>query len=124
MARAISYIDLLPLNIVTLISENLENDLIAHVTFGKLRPHIWAHCYEDATIDFWEPVLRASGLGAMPDEEIDGEAWGKLAVHCVEHAEHCWVSGCGIEQLRSNGELALPHNKCCSVTDKQHQNGA
>lgn len=104
-----SYLDRLPLEIISMISNALGNDLVGHVTFSTLRPDISRFCYSDKGRDFWQPKLRASGL-SLPDDEDeefdrdDDDWWECLAFKCVEHAETCQHSKCGMARLRENGE--------------------
>lgn len=105
-----SYLDRLPLEIIAMISDALGNDLVAHVTFSQLSPDIDEFCYWGKGRDFWQPKLHASGI-SLPDYEEDewnreiDDWWPSLAVECVEHAETCQHSKCGMARLRENGEF-------------------
>lgn len=110
---ATSYLELLPLELISIIFENIGHDLVAHVTFSKLRPDIYEFCYKNRGRGFWEPILRASGLSTLELSEHDLETdaslssrgqWEKLAGECVAHAETCKHPRCGMPRLRENGK--------------------
>lgn len=96
-----SRIDLLPTELVSIIIDNIGHDLIAHVGFLKINEFV-AGCYVGRDKKFWEPILRTSGLGCLEDEEMKDEAWGELAVQCIEHAESCEHPACGWKRLEEN----------------------
>lgn len=105
----VNYLELLPLELIYTIFEDLGHDLVAHVTFSKLRPDIYEFCYEGRGRDFWKPVLRASGLSTLELSEHDHESltsheWEDLARECVAHAESCKHPRCGMARLRENGK--------------------
>ena len=111
-----SYLDRLPLELVKFIFDNIGDDLIAHFTFSKLRPDIWDYCYRGRGQEFWEPILRASGLGVIRVSDDEPELpkgiprlWEKLAIDCAEHALECQYPKCGMARLRENGELVYLH---------------
>ncbi|KAI0766009.1 hypothetical protein BC629DRAFT_902481 [Irpex lacteus] len=117
-----SYLDRLPLEIISMISDALGDDLVAHVTFSTLRPDISGFCYSDKGRDFWQPKLRASGL-SLPDDEDeefdrdDDDWWECLAFKCVEHAETCQHSKCGMARLRENERLMATMPKEVTALD-------
>ena len=88
-----SYLDRLPLELFKFIFDNIGDDLIAHFTFSKLRPDIWDYCYRGRGQEFWEPILRASGLGVIrvddePEFHYDEDSeiarlWEELAIDCA-----------------------------------------
>lgn len=108
-----NYLDLLPVELIQKIFEYLGHDLIAHVTFSKLRPNIHECCYKGLGRKFWEPKLRASGLSYSDEDvemhihEFDDEDWEQLAADHVEHAETCTYSRCGLAVLRENSKCSL-----------------
>lgn len=99
-------LDTLPLELISLIFDNIGYDLVAHVTFSKLRPYIYDCCYRNRGPTFWQPVLRASGIGRLEDKDelAEDDAWERLAFECVEHATTCLHPECGMVLLRSNGK--------------------
>ncbi len=106
-----NYLERLPLELITLIFDNLGHDLVAHVTFSELRPDIYDFCYKGRGRKFWKPILRASGLSTLEHSKHDTESteltsheWEKLARECVKHAEVCTHPECGFVLLRENGE--------------------
>lgn len=101
VTRPASRIDLLPTELVSIIIDNIGHDLVAHIAFLKSNEFV-AGCYVGRKKKFWEPILRASGLGCLEGEVIKDEAWGELAVQCVEHAESCEHPACGQERLEAN----------------------
>lgn len=103
-AVATTYFDLLPLELIPHIVERLGDDLAAHVFFGQLSPRIWKLCYENRGRDFWERLLRTSGLSEAHDEarSVDDKAWEKMAVECALHAADCKYPMCGMARLREN----------------------
>lgn len=105
-----NYLERLPLELITMIFDNLGHDLVAHVTFSELRPDIYDFCYKGRGRKFWKPILRASGLSTLEHSKHDTESteltsheWEKLARECVKHAEVCTHPECGFV-LRENGE--------------------
>lgn len=102
-------LDTLPLELISLIFDNIGHDLVAHVAFSKLRPYIYDCCYRNRGRAFWQPVLRASGIGRLhKDDNLDeDDAWERLAFECVEHAVVCSHHECGMTLLRKNGMLLL-----------------
>ncbi len=106
-----SYIDLLPLELISIIFDNIGHDLVSHVTFSTLRPDIYEFCYKDRGREFWQPILRASGLSTLERSKHAAEArdltsraeWEELARECVAHAETCRHPKCGMARLRENG---------------------
>lgn len=109
----INYLELLPLELISMISNNLGHDLVAHVTFSTLRPDIYEFCYKDKSREFWRHILRASGLSTLERSQHDDESlvspgdWEKLARECVAHAEVCKHPKCGMARLRENGKYGI-----------------
>lgn len=94
---------------LNLIFVGLEHDLIAHVTFSKLKPYIYDRLYKGRGCEFWRPILRASGLSTPNDGEVDlifPHEWEALATEVVEHADKCHHPECGMKRLAENGERA------------------
>ncbi|KAI0766010.1 hypothetical protein BC629DRAFT_1539558 [Irpex lacteus] len=107
-----SYIDLLSSEMLNLIFVGLEHDLIAHVTFSKLRPYIYDRLYKGRGCELWRPILRASGLSTPNDGEIDlifPHEWEALATEVVEHADKCHHPECSMNRLAEN-EAAMERN--------------
>ncbi len=113
-AAARSRLDVLPLELISIIFKNLDNDLVAHVTFSTLRPDIYDFCYKGLAPEFWKNILRASGISTPTQSTLDPEEWSsstegpnkyeELARRCVAHAEDCSHPKCGMARIRSNGE--------------------
>ncbi|KAI0766023.1 hypothetical protein BC629DRAFT_1539625 [Irpex lacteus] len=104
-----SYLDRLPLELISMIFKNLGYDLVAHVTFSILRSDIYDFCYSSLDAEFWQRILRASGLATLNLAEGNIECqtrdeWELLARECVLHAEVCTHPKCGMVRIRQNEE--------------------
>ncbi len=112
-------LEVLPLELISMIFKNLGNDLVAHVTFSTLRSDIYDFCYKGLGPEFWRRILRASGISTLSrsvsgiedcsldieDASSEGpDKWETLARECVQHAEICSHPNCGMARIRANGE--------------------
>lgn len=77
-------------------------DLRSHVYLFKTCS-VFAALYDE---NFWNSSCLSVGLGSLASEDPLDVDWQEVALDCIQHAESCNHSECGVSRLAKNGEMS------------------